>query len=444
MRHLLKRTFVFLTAVATTIAFATPIPNTTSNPTTFLGPIAQLGVTKPVSDNTAVSALGEAGPKNFRLGGTVGWDLTYYQRLKVSAEWLRQQITYSFFDGRESPWLNQGAIGADYQYDFHDRVPYNTQLDLGIYYSHAPSTNLGTSTGSYLNSAGIPQFYTDNKRIAGSNAAGVSPAVTIWPLEGTGLTFALNYDNVRYDTVNSPSQNAIGLGGTIGLHQAITQDIALGLSGAVRQPFNNYQADISWGNVPYHGTWVFSLFGAYTVGKNTLPTTYNVGLGANYLMDAHETAPAPRARTVPLPMYKDAPVGYKGEEAWPLAMPTEWEDNSPGNKALTAWTSVPAVYMPQVLAVTDENVSICTPLTFTGTIPDLTGENQTVDLTQYFGGQGGVTYTVTTPGVANASGYTISGANLSFTNTINYPVVLVTAHNACGSATSNAFEFFVD
>src|SRR5262245_6813264 len=98
-------------------AFATSIPNN-DDPTTFLGPTLKGRYTGPMSDNTAFSVLGEAGLKNFRVGATLGWRVDANQRLKLSAEWLRQEITYAFFSGNSDQWVNQWAVGAGYQYDF--------------------------------------------------------------------------------------------------------------------------------------------------------------------------------------------------------------------------------------------------------------------------------------------------------------------------------------
>lgn len=98
-----------------TAAYAS-IPNN-DDPTTFLGPIVRAGYTSPLTNTTAYSVAGEAGIKNLRIGGTVGWQIMNNQRLKLSAEYLTQNITYPFFSGDTDQWVQQGAIGADYQYN---------------------------------------------------------------------------------------------------------------------------------------------------------------------------------------------------------------------------------------------------------------------------------------------------------------------------------------
>jgi hypothetical protein len=418
-------------------ALAISIPNTSSNPKTFLGPSLALSVTKGVSENTAFSIGGEGGPKLMRVNGTIGWEWTYYQRIKATAEFLRQKLTYSFFDGRASEWMSQGALGLAYQYNFHDTLPYNTTLDLLGYVSHAPSRNLGTSSGTFIDSTGTPQDYLFQRRIAGSNAAGISPGVTISPTSRTSLGFLVNYDSVRYDTVNNNGGDAKGLGGTVFLNQALNDDVTLGLSGAVRAPFNDYQGYVAWGNVPYYGTWIFRVYGAYTIGKHSLPTTYNVGLGADYLID---TQPVLVAAPLPIlhgykdqPVYKDMPI-YKD-----MVPPAEWDDVDVINKSLVRWTAIPAVKIPTVLTKTDGRLIIqqCVPPTLVNPFPSVFCGAFNYDLNGHFSGSD-LTYTVIIegpPGV-NPNDLTVQGSYLVGTGT--YPPIgeiqfRIRASNACGS-----------
>lgn len=452
----------FCFVVLSSMAMATSIPNTSNNPRTFLGPSASLSITKSMSEDSAFSIAGEGGPKIVRLDGTLGWDLNYYQRIKASAEFLREKLTYSFFDGRQSAWMNQGALGLDYQYDFRETVPYNTKIDLAGYLSHAPSRNLGTSSGVF-NNHGVLTNYTVVHRIAGSNGAGVSPGVTITPWEGTDIGFKVNYDSVRYDTIYRHSANAKGFGGTVFLNQNIVDDVDLGLSAAVRAPFNDYEGNISWGNIPYYdGLWRFKIYGAYTIGKNTLPTTYDIGIGADFLADAIEhvqSAPPPPSMPLYKDMrYKDMPRVYKDQGIVP---PAEWENIAALNIALLKWVAVPAVRMPTVLTVADGKVTttavaVCVPPSFTGCIGnggfcDIDfGTPFTYDLTANFSGSD-LTFTITATTPANNGSLTISGSTLigngpaggggspPFYPGGSFSAVTITATNACGSAVSNTF-----
>ncbi len=441
--------YIFILAILVVGAAGAAIPNTESNPKTFLGPTGRLGVTKLITENSAYSVAGELGLKNMRIGGTVGWEFDYNQRIKASAELLRQKLTYSFFNGTQDVWLNQGAAGLNYQYDFREVDPFNTLLDLSGYYSHAPSKSLGVTTGSYIPAgAAAPQPFADYQRIAGSDAFGASPGITIATLDGTRAGAELNYDNVQYDTKNRTGLSSKGFGGTVKLSQLISEDVTIGASAAVRQPFNNYQADVSFDNIDYYGTWVLKLFGAYTIGKNTLPTTYNVGLGADYLIDEGRDIvfPAPR----PMPNYKDGTPGRVYKDAPRFKDdPAEVVMHECVDKDFMKWVAVPAVYMPQVLAVPDEKVvQTCVAPSFVGLLGGITQNYEGAfveNLNNFFSGTD-LVYTIDIPAPqVNDGSLSISGNNLVGNPPYNagagfYTDVTVTATNSCGSATSNAFS----
>lgn len=215
----------------------------TNQPTTFLGPTVEASYTHLLSQKTAVSFAGEAGVKNFRLGGTLGWTLVENQRIKLSGEYLTQDLTYSFLSGNTNQWVQQGAIGADYQYEFLNHA-YKPQFDLSVYYSNAPSKNLNPATITYQGLSNVINY----RRIAGSNAGGISPGITVQPWHGGKVGVALNYDDVVYETHYLPSDNPIGFGGTAHLDQMLTNNLSLGLLAAVRQPFNNYEANLIVGH----------------------------------------------------------------------------------------------------------------------------------------------------------------------------------------------------
>lgn len=408
------------------------VPNN-DDTTTFLGPTLKGKFTNTVTDNTAFSILGEAGLRNFRLGGTLGWKLDENQRFKISADYLYQRITYSFFSGNTDEWVNQGSIGAAYLYEFNDYA-YYPALGVKAFLSHAPSDSLSTVTGTFVR-GGVLIPYVDQRRIAGSNAGGISPNVSFMPWDGGRLGLELNYDNVRYDR-NFSGGNATGFGGTVNINQIVSQDVMVGASAAVRKPFNNYAAYLNWSNVPYLGSqWSLGLDGDYTVGKEDLPNTYNVSLGVNYALD--QRCP----RTI---MQRNLKGDVKGDVKGERAVQVPIVDD------LMAWTADPAVYLPQVLAVTDEDVTTGCRFgvpAFSGTIPNqstagggtpvslntaafFTGTNLTFSITQSAAPAPGNTLSINpTTGVLSATGPS--------TQTITVTVI---ATNPCGSATSNSFN----
>lgn len=311
-------------------AYSTSVPNT-DHPVTFLGPTARVGYTSTLNNVTAYSVAGELGIKDTRLGATLGWKIHDNQYLKVTGEYLWQKITYAFFAGNTDQWVNQGAIGAAYQYNFlNDRL--KPEFDFTGYLAHGPSKTLNTINGKFINNQSILVSFSDMRRIAGSNAGGLSPGIAIQPWRGGKVGAAVNYDNVRYDTINRQNENAKGWGGTVTFDQLIIREVGVGVSAAVRQPFNNYAASLNWSYTPspYFGKWMLSLFGEYNVGKKTLPNSYNAGISGNYFIDQR---------------CECLPVNLKGKITTRLR---------PVSDSLLAWAAKPAVYMPQVLAINDE------------------------------------------------------------------------------------------
>ncbi len=413
MKNLLKRSLV----LGSTLLCLSTV-HASSGPTTFLGPTLQGAYTSSINNNSAYSLLGEAGIKNFRVGGTLGWKAEENQYLKVSAEYLTQDITYSFITGNSNQWVSQGALGAGYLYEFAGN--YQPHFDLNAYVSHAPSKSLSTINGTTI-IAGVLNNTSVQRRIAGSNAAGIIPAVSIAPWQGARAGLGLNYDNVRYDKNFSPNEDAKGLGGTATFNQQISQNVDVGLSAAVRQPFNNYAANVSYSN-PTFNNWTLGVGGDYTTGKNTLPNTWDVLFSASYAFDKRtESAPSP---------YK----GYKGEV--------------PVHDDLMSYTADPAVYMPQVLAVTDQKETTTCAFgqpTFTGTIANQTGApgaTLTFNSPTAFGGTG-LTYTVAssnTGGGGSTVAINSTTGVVTITGTRTTVTATITATNPCGaSVSSNAF-----
>lgn len=433
-----KLSSLFLTLISTLFFFnpvySTTIPNT-DHPVTFVGPTAKLGYASTINDFTAYSLMGELGFKNFRLGATVGWKIDEDQRFKLSGEYLWQKIRFAFFSGNEAVWVNQGAIGAEYQYAFLNAA-YQPLLGIKGYLSHAPNKDLDTVTGVFINSFGVPASFIDHRRIAGSNGAGISPTLTFSAWDGGKIGAELNYDNVRYDTEFGNNEEAKGLGGTITLNQMINDDVNLGLSAAVRKPFNNYAANLNWTYIssPSYGTWMLGLFGEYNVGKYTLPNTYNAGITINYYFDQRQE------NAVVTPNRKG---NFK--DAAPVKLVTD---------DLLAWTRVPAVYMPRVLAIADRSPLDCvTPIQYIGPPAppfDTSGNSFTFDMSQYFTGSP-ILYSIAVTVINNSTGSPSDFAIDPNTGLITYTTpgfggeynVTITGTNGCGSASVN-FDFIND
>jgi len=392
--------------------------STNNDPTTFLGPTIHLGVLEAINNTSAYGAFGELGTNNARIGGTLGFRTYENQYLKVSGEYLWQKINYTFFTGNSKQWVNQGALGAAYEF-VSDNLIYSPAFDLSGYMAYAANKNLSNVIVSAPGSASSITNIIYNRRIAGSKAFGFGPGVSIVPWYGSKVGVIFNYDKVNYDTVYGANHNVSGLGGTFNFDQAISGALSFGGTAAVRAPFNTYEGRIDWNNLSNNGNWTLGLFGDYNVGKNNLPNTWIVGLGANFTLDKSLAARSLHSKR------KD-PV-------------------NPPNK-LVMWTSTPAVYMPQVLAVSEERISrpsFCLNgmPKFLSAISNITSTG-VVNLAPHFSG-GNLRFALASiqPAVNPSDAVLVSprGQLFNIIMSGNVYTVTVSATNNCGSVISNTF-----
>jgi hypothetical protein len=281
-------------------------------------------VTGPLTYTSAFSFSGEAAVENLRASGTFGWEIFDNHHLKFSLEYLWQELDYAFFAGNNNGNVTQGAVGADYWYEVPTSSFLKPSLTLNAFYSTAGNVRITTLSGQFVNNAGVTQSYTNVQSVTGSNASGLSPGINIHPWWGTEAGLNLNYDRVHYNTHNQVSPNVRGMGGTVYLKQYLTDHLAVEGSAANRKPFNFYEAALAWNASPCSNPWSLKLGASYTKGKNTLPSSYNLGLIFDYFVDA-----APQFRN---------DVHIDG--------------------AFLHWMAKPAVYMPEVLAIADDDVTL--------------------------------------------------------------------------------------
>lgn len=325
MTHQRLKTSLFLLTLSLTGPAFSLISPVYTQQSTFLGPSVQLSRHDTIDENLGFSVLGELGLKNTRFGGTLAWQSADHQRVKLSAEGLFQDITYTYFSGRTDQWVSQGALALGYQTDLGSDPRWLPQLNLGGFISHALTKTIGNRLGQYLNASDVALYNFNNaRRIAGSNAAGLNPGVTIQPWRDASFSLDLNYDNVRYDTVYGNNHDAKGLGATATFSQAFSYHTDMNLIAAVRAPFNWYGGDIGIVTPMSQGAWRFGVGGNAVIGKQTLPDTYSLMLTASYL-------------------------------------PYQPSERTTVNQHLADefihWIEKPAGYLPQVLAIADQHVT---------------------------------------------------------------------------------------
>ncbi len=304
----MKRNLLIAAALIAGAQFVASTAHAT-HPVTFIGPSLHLGYTDMLTEATAFSFAGEGGGRNYRGSATVGWRIEEDLRLKFTGEYMGQKLYYSFTPGTTLQWDSQAAIGARFEYDYFS-YEHNPTVTLTGYYSDTPGKTLTPIYG----------------HLARSYALGLAPGVMLDAWEGARVSAEIYYDTVRYK-LGGEYPHGFGVVGK--LNQALIDDFDFGFAASVRQPFNNYEANLNWTMDNHIGEWVFGFGAGYIVGKNGLPSSYNAMASVNLLADWH-TKPATTSRK-----HKNLKDDY----------------SSANDMALKQWTSSPAVYMPEVMTI---------------------------------------------------------------------------------------------
>ncbi len=311
--------------------------------------VAQLKSYYSFNEGQAAAVELDGGPRVFRANGTYGLALNDNNRVKLSAEYLRENLDFDFYTGDTRQWVDQGAIGVSYQYLLGDDIFKN--VEVGSHYSHAPNKNLSDKTVAYADGSSI----TDYRRIAGGddwNGTGET-ALHLW--SKSLLTVGADYDRVRYDTeyCTQDGHDAQGMGGHIRLEQLLKPDTQLKAESTVTQLFNSYALALNWIRHASSNTVVSAgLSSSYTQDHTTERNFWINGLNLNIIWDAVEAKKAQ-------PSYAEPSVA---------------------EESLSTWVQTPAVRMPDVLAIADECVTQHPYVPVAGTcpsVPDLAYDSTT-------------------------------------------------------------------
>lgn len=86
---------------------------------TLLGMIFNAQYSKKMGQDWAVGLLGEYGPNQYRLNGTLGHQLWQDGQVKFTTDYLSQVLPFEFDSGNINQEVNQTAFGLQFQQNFH-------------------------------------------------------------------------------------------------------------------------------------------------------------------------------------------------------------------------------------------------------------------------------------------------------------------------------------
>jgi hypothetical protein len=284
----------------------------------------------------AIALLFELGRSQRRINGTYGYVIDDFQRIKVSAEYLQQNINFDFDSGNLEKWIGQGAYGVTYNYlisqgFFHD-------VDVNAYYSKAGSRDLESKI--YHGADG--NIYENFRRIAGGTDKSLSFGAHFQPTQSNMLGLALSYDKINYAMqYGSNINDQSGFGVTLSLEQLLSSNLKLKVAASNRKPTNSYEAALNWLVPMSPGNRLeIGLIGSHLDSGSGLNSDDRFGINVGYSIND----------------------GFKGlTEGYRLGGVSSIDDD------IANWTATPAVYMSRVLAIKDQKSELVTAPTM-GTI----------------------------------------------------------------------------
>ncbi|MFA6037763.1 MAG: IPT/TIG domain-containing protein [Legionellales bacterium] len=303
--------------------------------------------TKEIDEDLAMSVLAEYGEEMYRLGATIGFSVLEHGLAKVSAERFSQLLPFEFDSGNIDEDVAQNAYGIRYQHSLDNNFMQN--INFGAYYANAPNVALDPVIFDVSGVAAI-----NYRNIAGATSTGLDMGSSFRLSPSTELSAQVYYDDVRYNTefTDDSSFDGSGLGGELGVKQLLSDRIAVSAVGSVRELYDVYTVGISW-LPPSLPSAEVALLGQRIVSQNETPDNNIVGLQVGF----------------------DFGLGGTG--------PRYALSNLNTSKDIEQWTSTPAVYMEQVLAVAEQyseflsGSKVSEDATLTSTGPVITSISET-------------------------------------------------------------------
>lgn len=269
----------------------------------------------PIDALNACAFFIQGGPLSFRSNATYGHQLDEQHFLKFSGEYLTQKLGFNFDHGKAHRWVLQGACGASYRYlACSDWLEY---IDAGLIYSHSWGRQLHIKMSRIVN-------VIDQRRIAGANAVSmnVNGGFCLWE---TGLIELRGfYDYAHFHKKYASSPTLSGLGAGISFTQNLFMFGTLQLGADFRRPYNYFFATYSAPILAFDQNTALAVFAERTIGRDRVASSSRIGISL-------ELSFGPMRRCS--------------------------DQTCTTSCALLDFVARPAVYMPEVLAMSDDGIS---------------------------------------------------------------------------------------
>jgi hypothetical protein len=297
-----------------------------------------------ITNDAAFSLLVEAGSKSDRVNGTIGFIGDQCNRFKLSAEYLSQDLHYKFITGKVRRWMHQFAFGGKYQYIYDCPTSCIRGLELGFAYSNAPNKSLSPKhfdltahEGGDGGQLGDPvEAGTLFRKIAGAWSWDVEAGFLLCPWKCASLIPSIVYQQVTYSRHYESKKRVSGVGFNLAFNQRLFRNIDFDLKYQFRQAYNDLRVSLNWQKVYRCGALGLGIFVDHVYGKRELCSSTTTGFEISF---AFGVCGCEMSKVTLLP---DC-----GEDCNCNPCNCGYED-------LLAWVTDPAVYMPEVLAIVDQ------------------------------------------------------------------------------------------
>ncbi len=272
-----------------------------------------LGYLQMFNESLGIAAKASLGGNEWRANITGGYKINDRHQIKLTYEYLSQNLPYDFESGSINNWVYQHGVGATYQYLLRQGIVHS--LEISGVFAKAQSKNLSDII-----------FYEGDdalvnlRRIAGGQETTGLATVNILPLSTTTLALGAGYSQVIYDTMYENGQNNSTVAYKVELGHVFHPTLKVSASVNNTASSTEYNAKVSK-LLPKN--FELSLGGLRQDSRGNLPNANSVVLGLSY--------PAPKTYSM---------------------------DNLAGGgfAELKSWIDTPVLYYNRVLAVKDEAV----------------------------------------------------------------------------------------
>lgn len=251
----------------------------------------------------------EGGENQFRGNVTAGYSLTPKQQIKLTYEYLAQNLPFDFASGQVNEWVGQHAFGAAYQY----LINYSLFRTFGVDASYVKANSKDLSSQVYYQN---DDAYYNWRRIAGGTEKTANATLEMIPLANTLVKIGAGYSSISYDTQYEDQQKNTTVAYEAAVEHILTSKTKLATS--IQHTAGSTDHTIQVSQI-LPKSLEASLKGQYSAGALGLDNSGSVTLSLSY----------------------PAPQQYTFSDTSALAM-------------LKNWIETPVVSKQRVLAIKDE------------------------------------------------------------------------------------------